>query len=77
MAGDVNDAGLPKISRSITFSRAVPWEVMSKKISSPFAMSAIEKSISVSRLLHGSACESRTAIFAKSYFGSMTLSPLV
>jgi len=58
MAGDVNDAGLPKISRSITFSRAVPLEVMSKKISSYFAVPAIEKSISTPTPLHGSTCES-------------------
>ena len=31
-AGDANNAEVPKISRSITFSREAAWEVISKKI---------------------------------------------
>ena len=50
MAGDANDAEVPKISRSITCSREAIWEAMWKKISSPFAARAIGKAISVSRL---------------------------
>ena len=46
MAGDANDAGFPKISMSITCSREAFWEAMWKKISSPFAVSAIGKSMS-------------------------------
>lgn len=53
MAGDANDAELPKISRSITFSREAILGEMWKRISSPCVMSAIEKSISVPRILHG------------------------
>ena len=32
MAGDANNAEVPKISRSITFSREASWEAMWKKI---------------------------------------------
>jgi hypothetical protein len=59
MVGDVNDAEVPKISRSIIFGREAMWETMWKKISSPFAVYAIEKSISVPRLSHGSSCKRR------------------
>jgi hypothetical protein len=46
MVGVVNGAEVPKICRFITRSRADNWEAMRKKISSPFAVHAIGKSIS-------------------------------
>ena len=46
MAGDANDVEFPKISMSITCSDEAFWEAMWKKISSPFAVSAIGKSMS-------------------------------
>jgi hypothetical protein len=46
MGGGANDAEVPKICRFIMFSRAAFWEGMWKKISSPFAVCAIGKSIS-------------------------------
>jgi hypothetical protein len=46
MAGDANDAEVPKISRSITCSREAFWEGMWKKISSPCASIAIKLSTS-------------------------------
>jgi hypothetical protein len=57
IAGDANDAEVPKICRFITCSRAANWEGMWKRISSPYAAFAIEKFISVPRLLHGSTCD--------------------
>lgn len=57
MAGDVNDAGVLKIFRYILRSREAISETMWTKISSPFAVCAIEKSISVPRLLQGGTCE--------------------
>ena len=50
IAGDANDAEVPKIYRFIICSRAACWEGMWKKISSPFAGYAIGKPISVLRL---------------------------
>jgi hypothetical protein len=50
MAGDANDAEVPKISRSITYGRAACWEGMWKKISSRFAVPAIVKSTWVRRV---------------------------
>ena len=55
MAGDANDVEVPKISRSITFIREAFWVAMWRKISSRFATYVIEKSISLPRVLHGSA----------------------
>jgi hypothetical protein len=54
MAGAANDVEVPKISRSITGSRAAIWEAMRKKISSPCAVYVIEKSISEPKVLPGS-----------------------
>ncbi len=54
MVGAANDAEVPKVSRSITFSRAAIWEAMWKKISSPFAVHAIGGSISVRNVPRGS-----------------------
>jgi hypothetical protein len=76
MIGDGNDAEVPKIFRYIICSREAIWEVMWKKISSPFASYAIEKSISVLRLLYGSTCDHRTSISVRFYFGPMMRSPL-
>jgi len=55
IAGDANDAEVLKISRSITSSSEVVREAMWKKISSPFAMYAIGKSMSVPILFGGSS----------------------
>jgi hypothetical protein len=57
MAGDANDAEVPKICRSSTCNRAAFREAMWKKISSPFVVGAIEKSASAPRLPHGSTCD--------------------
>jgi len=45
MAGDASNAMVQRIYRSITFRRAANWEAMRKKISSPFAVHAISKSM--------------------------------
>ena len=54
MAGDANDAEVPKIFRFIICSREAFWEGMWKRISSPFAVRAIGKSISISSRWRGS-----------------------
>src|SRR5271170_5601368 len=53
MVGDANDVGVRQICRFIIRSRAACWEGMWKKISSPFAVPAISRSISVPRQLRG------------------------
>ena len=50
MAGDANDAEVPRIFRFIICSRAAFWERMWKKISSLFVVPAIDKSTWVRRV---------------------------
>ena len=57
MVGDANDVGVRQICRFIIRSRAACWEGMWKKISSPFAVPAISRSISVPRQLRGQSEE--------------------
>ena len=49
MAGAANDAEVPKICRSITFSRVAFWEAMRMKISSPCAVYAIGNSMATAQ----------------------------
>jgi hypothetical protein len=53
MVGDANDAEVAKTCRFIICSRVACWEGMWKKISSPFAVPAIGRFISVPRQLRG------------------------
>jgi hypothetical protein len=54
MAGDASNPMVQRIYRSITFRRAANWEAMRKKISSPFAVHAICKSMG--RTVQSCAC---------------------
>ncbi len=55
MAGDANNAEVPKISRFITFSREASWEATSKKISSHSAADVIVEPIFILVVVRGSS----------------------
>jgi hypothetical protein len=67
MAGDANDAEVPKICRFIICSRAAFWEATLKKISSPCAVDVIERSISELKYLR---CSSEEAIESHDAYGA-------
>ena len=52
-ARDANDVEVPKNFRSISSSREAVWQGMWKRISSPFAVRATGKFISISSQLRG------------------------